>query len=252
MYKNFGLLLFFLILLSLSSCANTNTNNQPNIDLPEMTGNYQQGADKGYILQAGDVLEIKFFYNPELNECIPIRPDGKISLQLIDEVKASGLSPVELDKVLTDKYSAIFIKPELSVIVREFAGQKVYVGGEVANQSIIPLIGNMTALQAVLMAGGFKETAQPGNVVIITKGPDSLPTARKIDLNKVLSGESPDSDEQLRPYDIVYIPKSVIANVDQFVDQYINKIVPDFLSMGFSYTRYRGKQTGTVKTVPLN
>jgi protein involved in polysaccharide export with SLBB domain len=218
-----------------------------------MAGNLPE-EDNEYILQVGDVIDIKFFYNPELNERVLIRPDGRISLQLIDEVKAAGLAPSELDDILTEKYSATFVKPEITVIVREFSGQKVYVGGEVKAPGEMTLMGDLTALQAIFHAGGFKETAYPGSVIVISKGPDDMPVARQMNL-EVDSNErlKLPEDIHLRPFDIVFVPKSNIAKVNKFVDQYINKIVPDFINVGFSYIYGRQKtdQSGTVTTIPV-
>ena len=73
-----------------------------------------------YIIQPGDQLDIKFFYNPELNESVTVRPDGKISLQLVDEVQTAGLQPAELDEMLTRRYSQELKKPEVTVIVKSF------------------------------------------------------------------------------------------------------------------------------------
>ncbi len=243
---------FFLILtlLSFISCAGANSRTYSDIQASEAGGNLINKANTEYILQAGDIIDVKFFYNPELNERVTIRPDGKISLQLIDEVKAAGLAPSKLDEMLTERYSATIIRPEITVIVKEFAGQKVYVGGEVMGPRAVSLIGNMTALQAILNAGGFKETAYPGSVIIISKGPESLPVAREVDLAKVISGKSAENDVYLRPFDVIYVPKSPIANLNKFVDQYINKIIPSFVSAGFAYSVYKGKQTGTVETIP--
>jgi len=196
----------------------------------------------GYLIQEGDVLNIKLYYNPELNEVVPVRPDGKISLQLIDDVGAAGLTPEELDKILTVKFARTLKNPELTVIVEKFSGQKVYVGGEVVNPQVVTLDGNMTLLQIILMAGGFKETAFPGNVIVLSKGADNVPIVRQIDLDKVISGESPENDITVHPFDIIYVPKTAIANANKFVDQYINNIVPKFINAGFSYTLYRGKQ----------
>ena len=83
-----------------------------------------------YIILPGDQLDIKFFYNPELNESVTVRPDGKISLQLVDEVQAAGLQPAELDARLTEAYSLELKKPLVTVIVRSFKGQRIYVGGD--------------------------------------------------------------------------------------------------------------------------
>jgi len=92
-----------------------------------------------YIIQAGDQLDIKFFYNPELNDSVTVRPDGKISLQLVDEVQAAGQTPAQLDDFLTEKYAKELRKPVITVIVKSFASQRVYVGGEVNRQVLWPL-----------------------------------------------------------------------------------------------------------------
>lgn len=231
-------------------CANVNSMSTADLQNHYTAVSNNNVTNSEYILQVGDVLDIKFFYNSELNELLPIRPDGMISLQLIDEVGAAGMTSSELDKILTDRYSLIFEKPEITVIVKQFGGQRVYVGGEVMNPRVVSLVGNVTSLQAILDAGGFKETAQPENVIIISKGKDSAPVVRKVNLKKVIAGDPLGSDAFLRPFDIVFVPKSSIANVNKFVDQYISGIVPDFLSVGFSYTRYKGKQSGTVETIP--
>ena len=189
-----------------------------------------------YVINAGDQLDIKFFYNPELNETVTVRPDGKISLQLVDEVQAAGLQPSELDDFLTQKYSQELKKPVLTVIVRSFTGQRVYVGGEVMRAGLITLPPGMTALQAVFKAGGFRETAQPAETLIIRKGQDTKPVPIRIDLAEVMVASDPNADFQLQPDDIVYVPKSAIAKANKFVNQYIEQL---FLfrgvSLGFTY-----------------
>jgi protein involved in polysaccharide export with SLBB domain len=189
-----------------------------------------------YVIHAGDQLDIKFFFNPELNESVVVRPDGKISLQLIDEIQASGLQPSELDQKLTDLYSKELRKPVLTVIVRSFSGQRVYVGGEVNRQGLITLQPGLTVLQAVFQSGGFMETAQPAETLIIRKGPDNKPVPLRIDLAEVIAASDPNADFQLQPDDIVFVPKSAIAKANKFVRQYVEEL---FLfrgvSLGFSY-----------------
>ena len=82
-----------------------------------------------YLIQSGDQLDIKFFYNPELNETVQVRPDGKISLQLIDEVQAAGLTPSRLDELITKKYTPELRKPEIAVILRTFSNRVGFRGG---------------------------------------------------------------------------------------------------------------------------
>jgi protein involved in polysaccharide export with SLBB domain len=178
-----------------------------------------------YFIQPGDELTIKFYYNAELNETIKVRPDGKISLQLVDDVQAAGLTPTELDKLLTEKYSVDLKKPVIAVIVRSFTGQQVFVAGEVARQGRIDLTAGMTALAAVVNAGGFKESAKPEASLIIRRGKGNRPFPIRVDLEEALQGRSARADPQLRPFDIVYVPKSWIGKANVFVDQYIRNLL---------------------------
>ena len=102
-----------------------------------------------YRLNPGDVIEIRFFFNPELNEHVQIRPDGSISMQLIDDIKAEGLSVAEIVEVLKTHYAALLTTPEISVQVREFANQKIYMTGEVVRPGVIPIRGRLTILEAM-------------------------------------------------------------------------------------------------------
>ena len=246
MKSSSSILRLFLLLFSIGffSCTgNEKVTNRPNMFVPEkLTSPLIDLSNEQYHLQLGDVIEVKFYYDPKLNDIVIIRPDGKISLQLISELNAVGLTPFELNKVINDKYAKFLKNPEVVVILREFGGQKVYVGGEVTLPGIIPLKGNTTALQAIFSAGGFKDTAYLGNVIIISKGSKNVPEVRKVDLDVVVSGEAPEKDIFLRPFDIVYVPKTFIAKANKFVEQYIKNIIPGNLSGGFSYTIFTGRQ----------
>ena len=195
-----------------------------------------------YTIQPGDVLDIKFFYNPELNETVTVRPDGFISLQLVNEVQAAGRQPRQLTENLTTLYSKELRKPAVAVIVKTFAGQRVYVGGEVGQQGLLTMPAGLTALQAVMQAGGFKNTAQPGETLVIRKGPDNSPIPVRVDLTTMLSGSTAGQDFRLQPDDVVYVPKSAIAQANLFVKQYVEEL---FLfrgvSLGFSWELHGDK-----------
>lgn len=178
-----------------------------------------------YHLRPGDEIEIKFFYHEELNEISIIGPDGKISLQLIDEILAAGLTTSQLDEVLTKEYSKHLENVTISVIVRVYSGLKVYVGGEVMTPGFYSLKGNMSVLQSIFAANGFKETAKPENVIVIRKGNQNRPVAMAIDLEPVLSGDQTENDIYLMPSDIVYVPKTFIAKAGVFVDQYFRRVL---------------------------
>jgi polysaccharide export outer membrane protein len=186
-----------------------------------------------YRIQAGDQLEVKFYYNPELNEQVIVRPDGRISLQLVHEINAAGLTPAELTRFLTEKYTSELKKPELTVIVRTFGSQRVYVDGEVEKPGMVPLVGYVTVLQAVSQAGGLKDSARRNEIVVIRHGVANKPLALVVNLDKVYDGTDMHQDISLKPFDIVYVPRSQIADVNVWVDLYIRKNLP--ISLGFFY-----------------
>jgi protein involved in polysaccharide export with SLBB domain len=190
-----------------------------------------------YTIKPGDTLDVKFFYNPELNETVQVRPDGFISLQLVDEVKAADLEPRELNKKLVDLYSRELKKPVVTVIVKSFDSQRVYVGGEVNTQGLVTMPAGLTALQAVMQSGGFKNTAQPSETIVIRKGPDRRPIPIRVDLNALIDGDQNGSDFRLQPEDIVYVPKSPIAKANQFVNQYVEQLLLfRGVTFGFTYS----------------
>jgi len=230
-----------LIVSSLIGCASKNSRSRPDFHPSEAVKDSARERNNEYILQFGDVIDIKFYYNPELNERVTIRPDGKISLQLVDEVEAVGLIPSELDRILTEKYSKILSQPEVAVIIQEFAGQKVYVGGEVNSPGLIPISGKLTSLQAIFQAGGFKNTAKLKSIVILRDQGTKKPLFTTINLKEDLKKHTQHNDILLKPYDIIFVPKTTIAKINQFVDQYIKKLLPVSLTVGFSYVLWLEK-----------
>lgn len=195
-------------------------------------------------LSPGDVLDIKFFYVPELNESEAIRPDGKIALQLIGEVDAQGKTPEDLRKLLYSLYTPHLKKPDVTVIVRSFQGQRVYVGGEVNSPGMLPMPGPITALEAIMQAGGFNmRSAEAGNVVII-RHRGGLRYGASLDLRQAIKGD-PSDPFYLEPLDIVFVPRTRIARVNQWIDQHINQIIP---ILGLQYTQPLGSGTILIDT----
>ncbi|MCC6849203.1 MAG: polysaccharide export protein [Deltaproteobacteria bacterium] len=199
---------------------------------PEIAALYPTLADnprppvQPYVLQVGDELAIKFYTNPELNEDVKIRPDGMISLQLIDDVPAAGRTPKELDADLTKRYTGELADPQVSVIVRKTGLNRVYIDGEVGKPGIVAIAGGMTLYQAIQRAGGLLETAHRKQVILIRKGPDGKPVGRSVDIRPIQDGWNPGVDVPLQPLDMVFVPRSKIAEVDLFVKQYIRDALP--------------------------
>jgi len=191
-----------------------------------------------YRIQPGDLLDIKFFYNQELNEQVTVRPDGLISLQLVKSIEAAGLTPEQLTDRLKKGYSAQLKEPEIVVIVRSFAAQRVFVDGEVAKPGLIPLTGPTTVLQAISQAGGILYTGTPTDVLVIRRGTANQPLVMVVNLEKVRDGTDLNQDIYMKPFDIVYVPKTAINKANLWIEQYLTKMVP---RIGFTYAFPVGK-----------
>ena len=184
-----------------------------------------------YTLHRGDEISIKVFGRPELDDTVVVRPDGRISSSLADDVDAAGMTPAQLDAALTAKFATFFRDPQVSVIVRRFAAEKVFVGGEVGQPGMLPLGGDMTILTAIMQAGGFKRTARTDSVILL-RNTGGKAVAERLNMKTLMTGVT---DQRIQPFDVIYVPMSRIAKVDQFVDQYMRQLLPITVSAGFSY-----------------
>lgn len=181
-------------------------------------------VDKNLQLEIGDEIEIKFAYWPELNSLQKIRPDGNISLQFIDTVKAQGVSPQDLDDYLTEQYQKYLKDPEINVIVRFLNNRRVYISGEVKNQGPVVLKDKMTPWQAIVEIGGVTEDSELRNVVIMRHYNDKY-YVTALNLKDVLL-DARDQPFYLAPMDVIYVPKTRIAQLNQWIRQNINEMVP--------------------------
>ena len=188
---------------------------------------------KEYRIQPGDQLDIKLFYNPELNELLTVRSDGRITLQLINDIVAAGLTPAELTTVLTKAYAGELTNPKIAVIVRTSISDKIYVDGEVNRAGVVNLTGPTTVLQSISQAGGMKETAKADEIMVLRRAEDNNIETIRVNLEDALDGKDSMQDIRLRPNDIVYVPRSAIANINTWIDMYIRKNVP--LPIGIGY-----------------
>ena len=212
-------ILLTLLLLSLGCASKT-----PSLAPSVIQEPFPTEGPAPYVLQAGDMIGIRFWDNPELDEEMTIRPDGMISMPFIDEVQAAGRTPNELDEELTRLYQQELARPTITVIVRDAVGQQVFVGGEVREKGVYDMRGKLTVFQAIQMAGDFQPTAYRAEVLVIRTRPDGTRIARTLDLNPVLSGANPNADMLLQAWDVVFVPRKKITTFDLFAQQYIEPI----------------------------
>jgi polysaccharide biosynthesis/export protein len=218
-----------------NSSANIGVTALPVTEAPPVQRFGAVSGQLSYVLQPGDQFDVKLFYNPELNESVVVRPDGAIALQLVGEVRVAGRSPAELGEELTRRYAETLRRPSVAVIVRKYASRKVYVSGEVVNPGPVAIDGvPITVLEAIMSTGGFRPTAARNSVIILRQEGEAQPQFLKVDLQAHLE-QTASQDLQLRPFDIVFVPQTEIAEVAQFFDLYINRIVSLYRNLGFSF-----------------
>ncbi len=219
---------------------------------------------KEYRIATSDLLEIKFANHAELNEKVVVLPDGKISLPLIGSIVAEGKSPEMLTRELNDKYRSQINQVRLVVIVREFTSNKYYVdgkpvaplfkglekplviirqtspmqffvGGEVTRPSLFPYTGPVTAMQAIIMAGGPTKFGETHNVAIVRKTPDKKTEIIWRNITEKKLEKSAPWDLQLKPYDMVIVPKSTIGKVNDILDKYVFSVLPFLRNSSLSF-----------------
>jgi len=189
-----------------------------------------------YVVQLGDMLDIRHFYNPELNVLLPVRPDGRIALELIGDVQAAGLPISDLTAILIQRYATFVRQPEVAVIVKEFGGNRVYVAGEVNQPGVLATNGHLTILQAIIQAGGYKRSAELRSVVVLRNQGTASPVFLTVDLKDSLEQPGPHmNDTLLRPYDIVFVPQTRVSRMADLVDQYVDDLLPLPVTLGLSY-----------------
>lgn len=200
-------------------------------------------------LQPGDTVSVKFAYWPELNQDQVVRPDGKIALQLVGDVTVEGLTPEGTRDQLLSLYGDKLKDPEISVIARDLDSRRIYVGGFVRTPGMYPIDGPLTALEAIMMAGGFIKQSSRMRQVVLVRQRDGKQYARAVNLRR--SYEADQSDAVfLEPHDIVYVPAANIEKADQWVEQYINRIIPRSVSGTFGQTRVKTDRSAV--DVPLS
>src|SRR5215813_7524241 len=227
------------ILLATICFASGCASNQPTLDpspvsvTPEncaSTGSYGSPADQqaNYKIQPGDDLSIAFYLNPEFDTETTVRPDGKISLRLVGEVDARGLTPAQLSASLNELYSSELVQPGVSVTVKSSPSRVVYVQGQVEHPGAVPLQPRMTALGAIAQAGGLSDGANPDAIVLIRRDACGQPRGQELKVQGVLKQTSANNQEdaELLPGDLVVVPRSTIANIGLFVKQYLKDLIP--------------------------
>jgi len=217
---------------SILGCATTHAT-RPGTAAQRRAGNLDTTAARStalpeYRIGILDELEVRVRYHERLNETVKVRPDGRITLENFEEVYVAGMTPAEFDQAITKAYAAVVHDPDVTVFVRGFAGLSVYVLGEVDKPGMVEMKPNMTALQAITVAGGPVRGAKLNSVMVLRRDGTGEYQADRLDLSRSAINQVQPQDQYLRPQDLVYVPRTFISNVNDFLAQIYDGLFPPF------------------------
>ena len=172
----------------------------------ETSESIQTPSDEDYVIGIDDLLAINVWKEPEISRAVAVRPDGKISIPLIGELKANGLTPRALQSMIATKLRSYLFEPEVTVIVQEIRSQRFNIVGEVNRPGTYPLIRPMTVLDAVALAGGFRDFAKITKIYVLRLRPDGSRMRSPFNYKDVIKGHNFDQNLELEPHDTIVVP----------------------------------------------
>jgi len=159
-----------------------------------------------YVIGTNDILAINVWKEPDISRSLPVRSDGKISLPLVGELQASGRTPRQLEIEITKRLENYISEPEVTVIVTDSKSQKVNILGMVVRPGEYLLTGSTTVLDAIAMAGGFKDFAKQKSVYVLRHAPDGTEKRIPFNYKEVIKGKNPEQNIALQAGDTVVVP----------------------------------------------
>ena len=175
------------------------------------------GNDLRYTLNPGDVLEIQYRYTPEFNQTVIVQPDGYVSLQIGGDLKVGGRDLAQVRNLILAKVRTQLESPELTVILKEFQKPYVVVAGEVVQPGKLEMREKLTAVQAVLMAGGFKDSAKSSQILVFRKLNADMAEVRSLNLKTLTRTRDLENDLTLQAGDMILVPRNRISKLERYV-----------------------------------
>lgn len=162
--------------------------------------------DESYVIGASDVLAINVWKEPDVSRVLPVRSDGRISLPLAGELQAAGETPKQLEQEIAKRLASYISEPEVTVIVQESKSRRINILGMVSKPGSYLLSNSMTVLDAIAMAGGFKDFAKQKNIYVLRQGSNGTQTRLPFNYKDVIKGKNTNQNVQLEPGDTVVVP----------------------------------------------
>jgi polysaccharide biosynthesis/export protein len=162
--------------------------------------------DDSFVIGNDDVLAINVWKEPDISRSIPVRSDGKISLPLVGEVQATGRTPLKLEQEIAARLKNFIGEPEVTVIVQQINSQKFNILGQVNRPGSYPIANSATVLDAIALAGGFRDFAKQKAIYVLRQNSDGTQARLHFNYKEVVKGENPAQNVKLQPRDTIVVP----------------------------------------------
>ena len=172
----------------------------------EKAGSPAGHSDDAYVIGANDVLSINVWKEPDVSRSVPVRSDGKISLPLVGELQAGGRTPRQLEEEIATRLKNYISEPEVTVIVTDSKSQKINILGMVVRPGAYLLTSSTTVLDAIAMAGGFKDFAKKKSIYVLRSSPDGTQKRIPFNYKEVIKGTNPEQNIKMLPGDTLVVP----------------------------------------------
>ena len=170
-----------------------------------------------YRLQPGDVIDVQFRYTPEFNQTVTVQPDGYIALEIGGDLKVAGFTVEEARQAILRQANKRLQDPVATIVLKEFQKPYFVVSGEVAQPGKIEMRQKVTALQAIMLAGGMKETAKSSQVIVFRKINSDLAEVKVLNLKSINRTSDLENDLTLQAGDMVYVPRDKWSKFERFM-----------------------------------
>jgi len=183
------------------------SNESKNVETPSAPADAgTKPHDNTFVIGNDDVLSINVWKEPDVSRSIPVRSDGKISLPLAGEIQAAGRTPLALEQEIASKLKNYISEPEVTVMVQQINSQKFNILGQVNRPGSFPLTNSATVLDAIALAGGFKDFAKKKSIYVLRSNPDGSQSRIRFNYKDVVKGENPAQNIKLQPRDTIVVP----------------------------------------------
>jgi polysaccharide biosynthesis/export protein len=172
-----------------------------------------------YRLQASDRLELQYRYTPEINQSVEVQPDGFVSLNVAGDIHVAGLTLEEARAAILSHVETSLNEPELNVTLEEYVKPAFVVAGQVGTPGRYEMHGDVTAIEAIAMAGGFKESAKHSQVLLFRHVTPDMAETRILNLKRMTNPSHPRLEEisHLQPGDLLVVPQNAVSKMERFI-----------------------------------